>query len=61
MDSSEDDSDANELGDINNTKEARAEKLKLLNRLVKEKKELEEKKLTLQTKLAEERSGNACF
>ena len=53
VDSSEEESD-NDQGD---TKEQRVEKLKLLNRLSKEKKELEDKKLTLQTKLAEEREA----
>ena len=53
VDSSEEESD-NDQGD---TKEQRVEKLKLLNKLSKEKKELEDKKLTLQTKLAEEREA----
>lgn len=53
VDSSEEESD-NDQGD---TKEHRVEKLKLLNKLSKEKKELEDKKLTLQTKLAEEREA----
>ena len=39
------------------TKEARMEKLKLLNSLAKEKRDLEDKKLKLQTRLAEERAA----
>jgi len=54
VDSSEEDSDNGALGD---TKEQRAEKLKLLAKLAKEKQALEEKKWALQGKLADERAA----
>ena len=54
VDSSEEESDTGELGD---TKEVRAEKLKLLAKLAKEKTDLEDKKSSLQACLAEERAA----
>ena len=54
MDSSEEDSDAGEQGE---TREARAARLQLLVSLAREKRDLEDKKLALGARLAEERAA----